>query len=196
MKDIDRYVQIKSNNLKPDKGRLLISEPFMGDLYFGRSVVLMAEHNEEGSFGVVLNKAIDASFNEVLEGFPDFDSKIYLGGPVDTNSTFYIHTLGDRIEDSLEIGKGLFWGGDIEMIKEMMLLKQIDPKNIRFFIGYSGWGANQLDIELKKNSWLVHKRVNNSILNYPVEKMWSGMLNNMGSKYKYWSKFPVDPNMN
>jgi len=196
MKDIDRYVQIKSNNLKPDKGRLLISEPFMGDLYFGRAVVLMAEHNEEGSFGVVLNKTIDASFNEVLKGFPDFNSKIYLGGPVDTNSTFYIHTLGDRIEDSLKIGNGLFWGGDIEMIKEMMLLKQIDPTDIRFFIGYSGWDANQLDAELEKNSWLVHKRVNNSILDYPVENMWSGILNSMGSKYKYWSKFPIDPNLN
>lgn len=196
MKEIDRYVQIRSNNLKPDKGRLLISEPFMGDHYFGRSVILIGEHNEEGSFGVVLNKAIEASFNDVLKGFPPMDAKIYLGGPVDTTSSFYIHTLGDRIEDSLEIAKGLYWGGDIETIKEMILLKQFNSNNIRFFIGYSGWGANQLDMELKKNSWVVHKKVNNSILNYPIKNMWSGMLEEMGPNYKYWSKFPIDPNMN
>lgn len=196
MKEIDRFVQIKSNSLNPDKGRLLISEPFMGDYYFGRSVILMAEHNEEGSFGVVLNKAIKAPLNEVLKGLPPFDAKIYIGGPVDTNSTFYIHTLGETIEDSMKIGDGLYWGGDIEAIKEMIFLKQLTPLNIRFFIGYSGWGTNQLEAELKKNSWMVHKKANQKILEYPVENMWANLLEEMGPKYKYWTKFPIDPNMN
>jgi len=196
MKEIDKYVQIKSNNLKPAKGRLLISEPFMGDYYFGRSVVLLAEHNEEGSFGVVLNKSIQAPFNEVLKGLPDFDAKVYIGGPVDTNSLFYIHTLGEQLEDSLEIAKGLYWGGDIETLREMIQLNQIDPLSIRFFIGYSGWGIDQLEKELKSNSWLVHKTVGKKILEYPVEGMWKNLLNEMGSKYKFWSKFPIDPNMN
>ncbi len=196
MKEIDRFVQIRSNNLNPDKGRLLISEPFMGDQYFGRAVVLMAEHNEDGSFGVVLNKSIQAPFNDVLKGLPPFDSKIYIGGPVDTNSTFYIHTLGEEIEDSMKIGDGLYWGGDIEIIKEMILLKQITPSNIRFFIGYSGWGVNQLETELKSNSWIVHKKANSSILDYPIENMWAGLLGEMGPKYKYWTKYPIDPNMN
>jgi len=196
MKEIDRYVQIKSNNLTPSKGCLLISEPFMGDYYFGRSVILMAEHNEEGSFGVVLNKTINASFNDVLIDFPPFEANIYLGGPVDTNSSFYIHSLGDQIDDSLEIGNGLFWGGDIEQIKELMLLKQLNSSNIRFFLGYSGWGEDQLVAELKKNSWMVHESANKSILTYPVNNMWSGMLSNLGSQYKYWSKFPTDPIVN
>ena len=196
MKEIDKYVQIKSNNLKPAKGRLLISEPFMGDYYFGRSVVLLAEHNEEGSFGVVLNKSIQAPFNEVLKGLPDLDAKVFVGGPVDTSSLFYIHTLGEQLEDSLEIAKGLYWGGDIDALREMIQLKQIDPLSIRFFVGYSGWGIDQLETELKSNSWLVHKTVDKKILEYPVNRMWEGMLNEMGSKYKFWSKFPVDPNMN
>jgi len=196
MKEIDKYVQIKSNNLKPAKGRLLISEPFMGDYYFGRSVVLLAEHNEEGSFGVVLNKSIQAPFNEVLKGLPNFNAKVYVGGPVDTGSLFYIHTLGEQLEDSLEIAKGLYWGGDIDMLREMIQLNQIDPNSIRFFVGYSGWGINQLETELKGNSWLVHKTVDKKILEYPVEGMWKNLLKEMGSKYKFWSKFPVDPNMN
>ena len=196
MKEIDRFVQIKSNNLNPDKGRLLISEPFMGDTYFGRAVVLMAEHNDEGSFGVVLNKAITASFNDVIADFPPFDAPIYIGGPVDTNSTFYLHTMGDQIEDSNNIGNGLYWGGDIEMIKEMILLKKLDSTSIRFFIGYSGWSPDQLNSELKMNSWLVHKKVNESILNYPTDNMWSALLKSMGPQYEYWTKFPKDPIMN
>jgi putative transcriptional regulator len=196
MEEIDRFVQIKSNNLNPERGRLLISEPFMGDEYFGRSVVLLAEHNEEGSFGVVLNKSLNAKVNEVLNDFPPIDSKIFLGGPVDTNSTFYIHTLGNQIDNSLHISNGLFWGGNIEVVKEMILLKKLNSSNIRFFIGYSGWNTNQLQNELKQNSWLVHKEVGNSILKYPVNNMWTGMVNSMGPKYKIWTKYPIDPNMN
>ncbi len=196
MKDINRLVQIKSNNLKPKAGRLLISEPFMGDYYFGRSVVLLVEHNDEGSFGVVLNKLIEAPINDVLKGLPPFDSKIYLGGPVDTSSTFYIHSLGNKIEGSVEIGNGLYWGGDIEIIKEMILLNQLNSSNIRFFIGYSGWEANQLEGELESNSWIVSTDTNKSILNMPIKDMWKTILQNMGSIYNYWSKFPIDPGIN
>jgi len=196
MKDINRLVQIKSNNLKPKAGRLLISEPFMGDYYFGRSVVLLVEHNEEGSFGVVLNKLIEAPLNEVLKGLPPFDSKIYLGGPVDTSSTFYVHSLGNKIEGSMDIGNGLFWGGDIEIIKEMILLNQLNSNNIRFFIGYSGWEANQLEGELESNSWIVSTETDKSILNLPIKDMWKSCLQNLGSVYNYWSKFPIDPGMN
>ncbi|PLX10696.1 MAG: hypothetical protein C0598_09815 [Marinilabiliales bacterium] len=196
MKDINRLVQIKSNNLKPKAGRLLISEPFMGDYYFGRSVVLLVEHNEEGSFGVVLNKIIEAPLNEVLKGLPPFESRIYLGGPVDTSSTFYIHTLGDKIEGSQEIGHGLFWGGDIELIKELIILNQLNSENIRFFIGYSGWEAKQLDGELESNSWIVSSHIDKSILTLPTKELWKRSLKNMGPVYNYWSKFPVDPGMN
>jgi len=196
MKDINRLVQIKSNNLKPKAGRLLVSEPFMGDYYFGRSVVLLVEHNEEGSFGVVLNKIIEAPLNDILKGFPPFDSKIYLGGPVDNSSSFYIHSLGNKIEGSMEIGNGLYWGGDIEIIKEMMLLNQINSNNIRFFIGYSGWDANQLEVELESNSWIVTTETDKSILNMPVNDMWKIILQNMGPIYNIWSKYPIDPDMN
>lgn len=195
MKEIDRLVQIKSNNLSPEKGRLLISEPFMGDRYFGRSVVLLAEHNEEGTFGVVLNKEKLVLVNDLLLDFPIFESYIFLGGPIDTTSVFYIHTL-DQIEESHKIGRGLYWGGNIEVIKEKISLKQLSPSNLRFFMGYSGWQVNQLERELKSNSWLVHNKVNNSILNYPANKMWSAMVNDMGSNYKHWTKFPINPTMN
>jgi len=196
MNDIDRFLQIKTNNLSPAKGRLLLSEPFMGDYYFGRSVILLVEHNEEGSVGVILNKPATAGFNDVLKDFPEFDAPIYIGGPVETNSLFYIHLLGEQIEDSVEIGDGVFWGGDIESIKEMILLKMIKPEDIRFFIGYSGWGKDQLKSELKRNSWLVSPTSRGDIFNTDPLAMWSKFIDTMGNEYRYWNKFPIDPNMN
>jgi len=196
MKDITKYIQIKSNNLKPVKGRVLISEPFMGDYYFGRSVILIAEHNEEGSFGVIVNKRIATGLNKVLKGFPDFNAPVFLGGPVETNNLFYIHTLGDQIEGAVEILDGLYWGGDIEALKELILIKKAEPRDIRFFVGYSGWSPNQLDEELKKNSWVVSNISKDFLIKTDAEKLWDNLLLKMGSHYKYWTKLPVDPSMN
>ena len=196
MKEIDRFVQIRANSLRPAKGRLLLSEPFMGDYYFGRSVILLAEHNDEGSFGVIMNKPVTARFNEVLKDFPEFDVPVYLGGPVETDSLFYVHTLGDNLEGATEIYDGLYWGGDIEALKEMILIKKVQPKDIRFFVGYSGWGVKQLETELKRNSWVVTKASRAAIMAMDPMNMWEGLLDKMGEEYKYWSKFPIDPNMN
>lgn len=196
MNEIDKFLQIRTNNVKPAKGRILLSEPLMGDYFFGRSVVLLAEHNEEGSFGTILNKPISANFNEVVKDFPDFDAPVYLGGPVDTENLFYIHTKGDLIAESLEIIDGVYWGGDIEMLKEMMLLKTIQPLDIRFFIGYSGWAANQLDQELEKNSWIIARAEANQIFDTEPTTMWEQIVNKMGEEYKYWKNFPLDPNAN
>ena len=196
MKEIDRFIQIKSNNLAPARGRVLLSEPFMGDFYFGRSVVLLAEHNQEGSFGVILNKPVIARFNDVLKDFPEFNAPIHLGGPVETESHFYLHTKGEELEGSTEIVKGLYWGGDIEALKELILIRRIKVEDIRFFIGYSGWAANQLTLELKKNSWVVTQATRRQLFATDPLQMWNYLLAKMGETYKYWSKFPIDPNMN
>jgi len=196
MKEIDRFIRIKSNDLLPARGRILLSEPFMGDYYFGRAVVLLAEHNEEGSFGVIMNKPVTAKFNEVLKDFPEFDAPIYLGGPVETDSLFYIHTKGDQLEGATEIVEGLFWGGDIEALKELILIKRIEPNDIRFFIGYSGWAADQLSTELKRNSWVITRASRQKLFTVDPMNMWENLLNKMGDTYQHWTKFPIDPTMN
>jgi len=196
MNELDKFLQIRTNNVKPARGRILLSEPLLGDYFFGRSVVLLAEHNEEGSFGTILNKPIPAKFNDVVKSFPEFNATVYLGGPVDTENLFYIHTKGDLIPESMEIIEGVFWGGDIEMLKEMMLLKTIRPEDIRFFIGYSGWGAQQLDQELKKNSWIITRATNEHVFGMEPSLMWETIVNKMGEDYKYWKNFPLDPNAN
>lgn len=196
MANIHNIIQIKSNNVEPEKGKILISEPFLLDYYFKRSVVLLAEHNEEGSFGLIINKPIDIKFNSVIKDFPDFNSRIYLGGPVQNENIYFIHTLGEQIDGSLKIMEGLFWGGDLEQVKEMILLKKIGPDDIRFFVGYSGWVSKQLEGELKRNSWLVSSTDINQVMQTNPNTLWNDSVLSLGGNYAYWVNFPSDPGHN
>lgn len=196
MGKIDDIIKIKTNNIKPARGKILISEPLLMDYYFKRSVVLLAEHNDEGSFGVIMNKPLSVKLNEVIKDFPEFDSEIYLGGPVESDSLFFIHTLGDKIEGSQEIIDGIYWGGEMESIKEMISLDLIKPEEIRFYIGYSGWSPKQLDEELVKNSWVVSLEKASYLLNTKPSILWKLSLEKLGEVYSQWTKFPDDPMLN
>jgi len=196
MTDINDILKIRTNNIKPTKGKILISEPFLVDYYFKRSVVLLAEHNEEGSFGLIINKPVDLRLSDIVKDFPSFDTPVYLGGPVKTDSLYFIHTLGDEIENSLEINEGLYWGGDIEVVKELITIGKIDPKDIKFFVGYSGWVSKQLDGELARNSWLVANIKAKEVMEADPDKMWKKTVKNLGGDYAYWTNFPSDPTLN
>ncbi len=196
MGESNKIFQIKSNDLEPSKGKLLLSEPLMGDYYFGRSVVLLAEHNEEGSFGVILNKPVTAKFNDVIKDFPKFNTSIYIGGPVEVNKLFYIHTLGDKINGAIKITDDLYWGGSLDAVKDAIYLGLANNNNFRFFIGYSGWEANQLNAELKRNAWIVTEAKKDFCFDIHPTEMWESFMKNMGGKYSYWTKFPADPNLN
>ena len=134
--------------------------------------------------------------NDVVKDFPEFNSKVYLGGPVQNDSLFFIHTLGDKVENSLEIIPGIYWGGDIERIRELIELSLIKPSQIRFFIGYSGWSPNQLDEELERNSWVVSNVTADDLLRTTPSMLWSRSLRRLGVEYAHWIKFPDDPTDN
>ncbi|MDD3875620.1 MAG: YqgE/AlgH family protein [Bacteroidales bacterium] len=181
---------------KPQSGLLLLSDPFLKDIYFSRSVVLLAEHNAEGSFGLILNKPIDIPVNDLIPDFPAFDSKVYMGGPVKPDNVFFLHSLGNLIEDSIKIKNNLYFGGDVERVKELILLDKIKPNEIKFFIGYSGWTPNQLEDELKEKSWLLVDSKNQNLMDNIQQILWKNILQKMGSKYFVWSVAPIDPQLN
>jgi len=138
------YTITKLNKLKPKTGRLLIAEPFMDDPYFKRSVVLISEHNKEETFGFILNKPIEININDALEGFPQFDAPVFMGGPVQSDSLLYIHTQGNFIEGSQPISKTLSWSGNFDQLKQLITDQQIFPHEVKFFIGYSGLGLSAI----------------------------------------------------
>src|SRR5436190_15983515 len=82
------------NQHKPGRGRLLVSEPYLPDPYFRRTVVLLCEHNEEGSFGFVLNRHMDMAVNDLMENMPPIGARVSIGGPVQSGNLYYLHTLG------------------------------------------------------------------------------------------------------
>jgi len=180
----------------PEKGRVLISEPFLQDIYFKRSIVLLTEHNEEGTVGFVLNKPINLKINEVLNDFPKIEVPVSLGGPVNTNTIHYIHSLGDIIPGSVKILPDLYWGGDFDAVKQLLESEKLDQKRIRFFLGYSGWSASQLENELSENSWIVTDLPQKDILTPPMRSFWKKVLNSMGNKYSLWPNFPENPQFN
>jgi putative transcriptional regulator len=181
--------------IKPKQGSILISEPSLRDFYFRQSVILLAEHNEEGSFGVIINKPIEARLKDIIKGFSGYNLPVYLGGPVKTDSIFFIHTRDD-VEQSLPIMHGLYWGGDLDHIREMLKTKIMHPQDIRFFVGYSGWSPNQLDREILEKSWVLSQTTVTEIIHANPELLWSNYLKNMGMDYAIWANFPADPTFN
>ncbi|MBN1158723.1 MAG: YqgE/AlgH family protein [Bacteroidales bacterium] len=184
------------NTLKPQKGRVLISEPFLMDNYFKRSIVLLTEHSEEGTVGFVLNKPVNIRINEVMNDFPDVEATVSLGGPVQTNTLHYIHTMGDIIPSSVKVLNNIFWGGDFEVVKRLLESGNLNASNIRFFLGYSGWQSNQLDDELTENSWIIADISPEEIMTPMNKHFWKKALNRMGAKYQMWANFPENPQMN
>ena len=184
------------NTLLPQKGRILISEPFLMDNYFKRSIVLITEHNEEGTVGFVLNKPINMKVNEIMTDFPTVNAIVSLGGPVQTNTLHYLHTLGDIIPGSIKVIDNIYWGGEFMVIKRLLESKTLNNENIRFFLGYSGWQANQLDDELNDNSWVVAD-INSDEIMVPMSKFfWNKTLHRLGKKFQMWANFPENPQMN
>lgn len=180
-----------------NKGKLLIAEPsIIGDLYFNRSVILLADHNHEGSVGFILNKPLEYTINDLI---PDIEAsfKIYNGGPVEQDNLYFIHTIPKLITGSIEISNGIYWGGDFELTKSLINEGKISKENIRFFLGYTGWSTNQLEDELKENSWIMTvNNHENNILSKPSAQFWKEKIMELGGEYLIWSNAPENPILN
>lgn len=182
--------------MKPAAGRLLLAEPFLDDPYFRRSVILLTEHNENGTIGFILNKPIEIKLKDAVGELPPIDSNIHLGGPVAKETLHFLHTDGKLIEGSLEILKGLYWGGNFETLKKLISEDKIKAESIKFFVGYSGWEPKQLDNELKQHSWIVLPGKVKDIMTRNAASLWKDILKAKGKEFAVIADFPMDPNLN
>ncbi|HYG40632.1 MAG TPA: YqgE/AlgH family protein [Cytophagales bacterium] len=181
---------------KINKGDILISEPFLPDANFERSVILLCSHDETGSLGFVINKPSKVQINQVVESEKHITDFAYIGGPVEQNTLHFLHTLGDKIEGSLPVHNGIYWGGNFEQLSELIALKLINSTEYRFFLGYSGWSDGQLEEELKQKSWIISNKYNNDLFGYKSEDLWRIVLKDLGGKFKMISNYPLDPRLN
>lgn len=181
----------------PARGDLLISEPFLPDPNFERSVVLLCEHNEEGSLGFVLNKPSTLYLEDALDEAAGYDKILYTGGPVQMNTLHFIHKTPQLAGQAEKVGDEIYWGGDFEQLLSLINTRELPPENIKFFMGYSGWAAGQLENELKENSWIVYKQATaRQVFGIPPEQLWREVLRSMGGRFAMFSNYPIDPRLN
>ncbi|WP_442795274.1 YqgE/AlgH family protein [Pelobium manganitolerans] len=181
----------------PQKGKLLISEPFMADPNFQRTVVLITENTEEGTVGYVLNQKSNYLLKDLIADCWDADFEVFIGGPVAPDTLHFVHKRPDLISGGADLGNGLYWGGDFEVLKSEINNYRIKADEIKFFIGYSGWSKNQLEDELEMNAWIVSDKFNPDMLLENGEvNIWKEAVLNMGVKYAHITNFPQDPSLN
>lgn len=185
------------NRNNPASGNLLLSEPFMLDPTFERAVVLLGEHDENGSLGFILNNMTSYFLSDFIPGNNNDLFPIYFGGPVQTDSLFYIHRAADRLDSGSLIYDDIYFGEDFDSLLFLIEEKLIQPNEVKFFLGYSGWAMDQLMTEINQNSWIVHQSFDSSLpFIYDNEELWKQSLISLGPKYAHIANFPKSPNLN
>lgn len=177
-------------------GKVLIADPFLQDGEFTRTVILLTSFEEDNTMGFVLNKPTDVRVHEVFADFPIFNARVYIGGPVDQNLLFFVHSCGDLIPNSIPITKNVSYGGDFEAMKALVEDKKITNKDIRFFLGYSGWDQEQLQQEIHNNSWLISGFKLSYLTTLKPQQMWHKAIKGIKPEYAVFSEFPFTPSLN
>ncbi|MDG1385843.1 MAG: YqgE/AlgH family protein [Flavobacteriaceae bacterium] len=183
--------------MKINQGTLLVAEPsIIGDINFHRSVILLVNHKEKASLGFILNKPFDFILKDIL---PEINSSIevHYGGPVEPDNLYFIHNSPELITGSIKINEELYWGGNFEKVIELLNDESIGENNIRFFLGYSGWGENQLQNEIELNSWIIQENcIGNKVININSESFWRKQIRSLGGPYLIWGNAPENPSHN
>jgi putative transcriptional regulator len=179
------------------KGKILLAEPYIGDSNFERSVIVLCETNDTGACGFILNKKTAFTVNQLMDEIFEPDPHVYIGGPVEQDSIYFIiQSTTKPIDDCIQIYDDLYWGGDFEALKAKIYSKQIHVEQCRFFLGYSGWSENQLEIELNRNHWIITDTSADVLLKHEPDELWRYILQKMGNKYKVFANAPTDPRLN
>lgn len=198
--DIDSLLHPTVNSgSSPLAGRLLVADPLLRDGCFDRSVALLLQRDSRrGYFGLVLNKKTPFTLCDLI---PDWDVgrniRLYSGGPVEPDRLFMLHRLPDVLDDCVEVMDGLFVGGKLDNI-----VKYVESGNpvdgyVRFFLGYSGWSAGQLERELARNAWVCRSLPETAtVLKGSGQPYWRREVKRLGPDFRSWLLMPDDPSMN
>jgi putative transcriptional regulator len=186
---------IRPEDKVPGRGKVLISEPFLSDRFFNRTIVFLTEHGPEGSVGFILNRVLELRVNTAVEELECWEENLSIGGPVSSDTLHYLHSLGEKIPGSRLVVPGIWWGGDLDVIRSLINSGHVNRDQLRFFLGYAGWSKGQLQKELKDNSWVI-ANVPNDVVMKSRGDVWKDVLRSLDNKYKIWAEFPESPEMN
>jgi putative transcriptional regulator len=187
--------------MKP--GTLLISQPFLGDPNFERSVVLLCRHSpDEGAFGLVLTHLTSATLGQVLELegplgqlAPAAALPLYGGGPVQPDTLHFLHQHA-ALPGAQPLGQDVYWSGDFDVLIGLINSGVINPDSVRLFVGYSGWSAGQLEDEISRGSWIRQPASAGKVFTLESDAFWQGILREKGGRFRALSNYPLDPRLN
>lgn len=178
------------------KGQLLIAGPRLIDPNFWRTVVLIVDHNDEGAFGMVLNRPSETSVGEAvpeLETLVDPDEPLFIGGPVQPSSVITLAQFNDIAEAALpafgDIGVLGTGGQRLDELAAQVV-------EARAYVGHSGWGPGQLDSELERGDWIVEPARSEDVFSPSSGELWSAVLTRKGGSYALVARMPADPSWN
>lgn len=183
--------------IKPNKGSLLVSEPFMLDPNFKRSVVFLTEFEKSGAVGFILNQKSNLFLSDLVSDLKYADFQVFIGGPVEPDTLHFVHRCYDKMNSGLKIKEDLYWGGNFETLKVLLDNNEIDPNELKFFLGYSGWSAGQLESEMNENAWMANDDFHPDIVFVEDEEnLWREAVIGLGPKYAHIANFPEDHRWN
>lgn len=178
------------------KGDFLLSEPFLQDENFSRSVIYLCDHNEEGSFGFTLTDTLIVDIKSLGDHFPDVPVTIGFGGPVERGQLYFIHA-NKELDGAISISNNMFLGGSFSQLVASLNEGEIASESVRMFIGYTGWGPNQLNEELAQKTWIVMRPpTEETILTPSDETLWKDLIKSLGGKYAKMAEYPANPSDN
>jgi putative transcriptional regulator len=185
-------------NRVPRVGDLLLSEPFLQDENFSRAVVLVCEHKvETGTVGFVLNKPSILNLGDLVTELDFLDAEVFIGGPVEQNTLHFIYVGDPLVLDSKPLGNEIWWGGDFSSLIHCINAKKLNLSQVRFFMGYSGWSAGQLETELLEETWIFYTDpISQALFTDSPEQLWRSHMRRMGGEFEIQSNYPIDPRLN
>ncbi len=163
------------------------------------SVVLLCDHNSDGSYGVVLNHLASltvANLEAKVELLEGRDDPLWVGGPVQQDTVQVLHRLGSSVPGSLHVVDDVHLGGDPTVIHAALTRRKEGRELVRFVLGYSGWGSGQLDEELREGAWVVCPATEDLVFDAEPTTLWRRVLRRLGGAYAQLADVPPDPSWN
>jgi putative transcriptional regulator len=188
------------DDLRVEAGTLLAAWPDLMDPNFMHSVVLVCQHSEEGAYGLVTNRATQFKASDLLTDHPtlkESDFPVFLGGPVDHTTLQFLHTVPDEIPGGLCLDGKLWLGGELDALGRFVTHERARALGcVRVFLGYSGWGAGQLESELAIGSWIPAPPAMEAIFGEEGESTWRRVVRSIGRAGADLENLPPDVSWN
>jgi len=181
---------------KIQAGSILIADPFLKDPNFLRTVIFLCEHQNEGSFGFVLNRKLEYAIGDLVNDIVGCRFPVYYGGPVQQNTIHFLHRCNGLITGGQRVTNDIYWGGEFEDVIHLLQNDKLSSRDIRLFIGYSGWGEGQLNEEFDQKTWLTTFCSDHLVFGDDANQVWKDALKQLGGKYEQLVHYPIDPQLN